>query len=181
MGFIRSAFFDFSRNKGRTFLTSLGILIGVMAVVLLTAFGLGLRAYIEQQFEDLGSNLIRVVPGNPLEGGSFSNPGSYITIEFDEKDVQNLSRIRDVKIIVPVYSKTIHMVAGNNKESSTIYASTEGIFTALNVKAEYGRLFTDQEVDKRSKVIVIGQTLAEDLFTSSKNAVGKSVKFEGQK
>jgi len=181
MGFIRSAFFDFSRNKGRTFLTSLGILIGVMAVVLLTAFGLGLRAYIEQQFEDLGSNLIRVVPGNPLEGGSFSNPGSFITIEFDEKDVLTLSRIRDVKIIVPVYSKTINIFAGNNKESSTIYASTAGIFTALNVKAEYGRLFTDQEVDKRSKVIVIGPTLAADLFSSAKNAVGKSVKFEGQK
>lgn len=181
MGFIRSAFFDFSRNKGRTFLTSLGILIGVMAVVLLTAFGLGLRAYIEQQFEDLGSNLIRVVPGNPLEGGSFSNPGSYITIEFDEKDVQSLSRIREIKTTVPVYTKTINMVAGNNKESSTIYASTAGIFTALNVKAEYGTLYTDQDVDKRSKVIVIGPTLAADLFSSAKNAVGKSVKFEGQK
>jgi len=181
MEFIKSAFFDFSRNKGRTFLTSLGILIGVMAVVLLTAFGLGLRAYIEQQFEDLGSNLVRVVPGNPLKGGSFSNPGSFITIEFDEKDVEKLKRIRQVKIVVPVYSKTINVVAGNNKESSTIYASTEGIFTTLNVKAQYGRLFSDQDVDKRSKVIVIGQTLAEDLFTSAKSAVGKSVKFEGQK
>ncbi|PIZ61909.1 hypothetical protein COY16_05730 [Candidatus Roizmanbacteria bacterium CG_4_10_14_0_2_um_filter_39_13] len=181
MGFIRSAFFDFSRNKGRTFLTSLGILIGVMAVVLLTAFGLGLRAYIEQQFEDLGSNLIRIVPGNPLKGGSFSNPGSFITIKFDEKDVQNLSRIREVKLIVPVYSKTVNIVSGNNKESSTIYASNEGVFTALNVKAEYGTLYTDQDVDKRSKVIVIGYTLAEDLFSSAKNAVGKSVKFEGQK
>jgi len=72
-------------------------------------------------------------------------------------------------------------VAGNNKESSTIYASTAGIFTALNVKAEYGTLYTDQDVDKRSKVIVIGPTLAADLFSSAKNAVGKSVKFEGQK
>ncbi|MBP9690725.1 ABC transporter permease [Candidatus Woesebacteria bacterium] len=178
---LKSSFFDFSRNKGRTFLTSLGILIGVMAVVLLTAFGLGLRAYIEQQFEDLGSNLVRVVPGQILKDGSFSNSSSAFTsIEFDEKDVQQLGRIREVKEVVPVYSRTLAVVFGNKKESSTLYSSTAGIFSALNVKADFGTLYTDQDVDKRSKSIVIGPILAEKLFLSSKSAVGKTVKIEGQ-
>ena len=182
MGFITSAFFDFSRNKGRTFLTSLGILIGVLAVVLLTAFGLGLKASIEKQFEDLGTNLIRVVPGQLLKDGNFSHSSSAFTsIEFDEKDVQTLSRIREVKNIVPVYSKTVTVTVGNTKEPSTIYASTAGIFTALNVEADYGTLFTERDVNKRSKVVVIGPNLAEDLFLSAKQAVGKSVKIEGQK
>ena len=178
---LKSAFLDFSRNKGRTFLTSLGILIGVMAVVLLTAFGLGLRAYIEQQFEDLGSNLIRVVPGQLLQDGNFSNAQSAFTsIEFDENDVLKLSRIREIKTIVPVYSKTLTVTAGNEKKSSTLYASTAGIFTALNLNADYGKLFTEREVDKRSKIIVIGPKLAEDLFLSAKKAVGKQVKIDGQ-
>jgi len=177
----KSSLFDFSRNKGRTFLTSLGILIGVMAVVLLTAFGLGLKAYIEQQFEDLGSNIIRIVPGQLLKDGNFSNTASAFTsIQFDEKDVQQLNRIRELKDVVPVYSRTLTVVAGNNKESSTLYSSTAGIFTVLNVKADYGRLYTDQDVDKRSKVIVIGPVLAENLFLSSRKAIGKTVKIEGQ-
>ncbi|MDP4010982.1 MAG: ABC transporter permease [Candidatus Roizmanbacteria bacterium] len=182
MGFIRSAFFDFSRNKGRTFLTSLGILIGVMAVVLLTAFGLGLRAYIEQQFEDLGSNLIRVVPGQILKNGSFSNTSSaFMSIQFDEKDVQKLDRIREVELVIPVYSRSIITIVAKNKETSTLYASTEGVFVALNLKAEYGRLFNAQDVSKRAKVIVIGANLAENLFSSRKQAIGQSVKIEGQK
>ena len=169
MDFVKSAFFDFSRNKGRTFLTSLGILIGVLAVVLLTAFGLGLRAYIEQQFKDLGSNLIRVVPGQILKNGSFSNTSSaFMSIQFDEKDVQKLDRIKEVAIVIPVYSRSVIATAAKNKESSTLYASTEGVFIALNLKAEYGRLFTAQDVSKRSKVIVIGPNLAENLFLSRK-------------
>ncbi len=65
---LKSAFFDFSRNKGRTFLTSLGILIGVLSVVLLMAAGLGLKKYINQQFESLGTNLIYIMPGD-IKGG----------------------------------------------------------------------------------------------------------------
>jgi len=60
---LKSAFDDFSHNKGRTILTSLGILIGVLSVVLVIAFGLGLRKYIENMFESLGANLIIVIPG----------------------------------------------------------------------------------------------------------------------
>lgn len=182
MDFIKSAFFDFSRNKGRTFLTSLGILIGVLAVVLLTAFGLGLRAYIEQQFKDLGSNLIRVVPGQILKNGNFSNTSSaFMSIQFDEKDVQKLDRIKEAALVIPVYSRSVIATVEKNKESSTLYASTEGVFVALNLKAEYGRLFTAQDVSKRSKVIVIGPNLAENLFLSRKKAIGQSVKIEGQK
>ncbi len=182
MGFIESAFFDFSRNKGRTFLTSLGILIGVLAVVLLTAFGLGLKASIEQQFEDLGTNLIRVVPGQILKDGNFSNSSSAFTsIEFDEKDIQKLSRIREIENTVPIFSKSIIVTVGNKKEISTLYASTAGIFTALNVNADFGKLFTESDVNKRSSVVVIGPNLAEDLFLSAKQAIGKSVTIEGQK
>jgi len=179
---LKSAFFDFSRNKGRTFLTSLGILIGVLSVVLLTAFGLGLRAYIEQQFENLGSNLVRVVPGQVLSGGGFSNASSaFMSIKFDEDDVRNLERIREVKMTVPVYSRTVTATSFNEKKSATLYASSEGIFIALNLENEYGKFFTASDVEKKSKVVVIGPKLADDLFLSRRKAIGKTIKIEGQK
>src|SRR3989338_81408 len=92
---IKSAIEDFYRNKIRTLLTSLGIMIGVMAVVLLIALGLGMRKYIEDQFKSLGTNLLRVVPGQILSGGSFRgmSAGSLNTIRFDEKDTIKLKRI----------------------------------------------------------------------------------------
>lgn len=182
MDFVKSAFSDFARNKGRTFLTSLGILIGVLSVVLLTAFGLGLRAYIEQQFKDLGSNLIRIVPGQILKNGNFSNTSSaFMSIQFDEKDVIKLKRINKASAVIPVYSRTVIANFLKNKESSTLYASTEKIFTALNLKPEYGRLFTAQDVNKKSKIVVIGPKLAKNLFLTSKQAIGKFVKIESQK
>ncbi len=176
---LKSAFFDFSRNKGRTFLTSLGILIGVLAVVLLTAAGLGLRKYIQQQFELLGSNLITVLPGN-LEEGFTSGGPAFGRINFSEQDFQSLKRIRQIKTVVPLYSRSFTVYGGDSSKYAELYASTADIFVVFNQKAEYGKLFTDRDVNKRSKIVVIGPKLAEKLFGSPKNALGKPVKIENQ-
>ena len=76
---IKSALADFKRNKIRTLLTSLGIMVGVLSVVLLIALGLGLKNYLAQQFESLGANLIIIFPGNissSEEGGGLGNFGA---------------------------------------------------------------------------------------------------------
>ncbi len=179
---IKSALRDFSRNKSRTFLTSLGILIGVLAVVLLTAFGLGLRLFIEQQFESLGTNLLRIVPGRVLQNGSFRGGGnaSFGTIRFDEKDVLKLSRIRNANYVVPVFSKSITVQSGGKNELGDMYASNENIFLALNLKPVKGVLFTKRDIDKRAKIAVLGPSIAEKLFTVSDRAVGRTIKVEGQ-
>jgi len=80
----RSAIDDFSRNKLRTFLTSLGILIGVFAVVVLIALGLGLKKYISDQFEAMGKNSLFLVPGRVLSGGGFTGSVSSIAGRFDD-------------------------------------------------------------------------------------------------
>ncbi|KXK09132.1 MAG: Macrolide export ATP-binding/permease protein MacB [Microgenomates bacterium OLB22] len=73
---IKESILDFKRNKVRTFLTTLGIIIGITAVVLLQAVGVGLKNFIKQQFDSLGTNLLIVFPGQVLQGGSFrSSPG----------------------------------------------------------------------------------------------------------
>jgi len=176
----KSSLEDFARNKGRAFLTSLGILIGVMSVVLLMAFGLGLRKYINDQFESLGTNLLRIVPGQVLRNGSFNNnPGAMGTIQFDEKDISKLRRVKGLTIVAPIFTKSTTVDAGKNTESGSLYASTADVFKALNLKAEYGVEYTKTDVDKRSKVVVIGPKIAKNLFDDASSAVGRSVKIQG--
>lgn len=177
---LRSALEDFQRNKIRTFLTSLGILIGVASVVLLIAFGLGLRKYIQDQFESLGTNLLRVVPGQILQGGGFrSGPSSFGAIRFDERDLLSLQRVKEAEYVIPVFSKTVTVTAGGSSEVGELYASSADIFLGLNLKPQYGIVFTGEDVEKRSKSVVIGPKLAEKLFGEAGRAVGRSIKIEG--
>lgn len=178
---IKTAIFDFSRNKGRTFLTSLGILIGVMAVVLLTALGLGLKAYIEQQFESLGSNLITVVPGKVIQGGSFSaGSSSFGSIQFDEQDYQALSRIRYLKSVVPMYTRSFTVTGVDKSMYAELYGTSADVFQTWNLKTEYGRAFRSSDVEKRSKVVVIGSKVAEEVYGSGRKALGRDIKVENQ-
>jgi len=177
---IRSAIFDFSRSKAKTLLTSLGILIGVLSVVLLIAFGLGLKKYIQNQFESLGTNNLRLVPGKIINsGGGFrASPGSLGGISFDEKDVVSLSRISDLDLVVPVFTRSQNVSSDAKTEFSDIYHTTADVFPALNLNVTDGDLFTKEEVEKRSKVVVIGPKLAEKLFGSAEAAVGRTIKIE---
>ncbi len=181
MEHIKTALFDFSRNKGRTLLTSLGILIGVLSVILLVSFGLGLKRYIDQQFESLAPNLLRVVPGKILAGGSFRvGPGSIGTIRFDEKDIQKIKRVRHLDYVIPSATKTITARAGSNSELTDFFSSSEEMFLGLNIESEYGELFTKTDVNKRSKVAVLGPKIAEKLFGTAQAAVGNNIKIEDQ-
>lgn len=171
---IRAALFDFSRNKMRTILTSLGILIGVSSVILLLAFGVGLRVYISDQFESLGSNLLIVYPGS--FGGAGFRPGSLGAIKFDELDQQKLRRIKNT-IAVGVFTKTLTVSGGTEEKLTDIFATTEEIFPVRNFEAEYGRIFTKADVEKRAKVAVLGPNIAKDLYGSSEDAIGKTIKL----
>ncbi len=177
---LKNALFNFSRNKGRTFLTSLGILIGVMAVVLLTAAGLGLKKYIQNQFESFGTNTLRIVPGTVIRNGQFRTGASSIgSIRFDEKDYVAIQRIRKLEAIAPVFSTSSEVIYGSKKEFSDLYATNEDIFPVLNLELEHGELFTRSDVSRRAKRVVIGPKLAEKLFGRAENAVGNSIKIQG--
>lgn len=179
---VRSAFFNFSRNKGRTFLTSLGILIGVMAVVLLTAAGLGLKKYIQDQFESIGTDTLRVVPGTVIRNGQFRGGGaaSIGTIRFDERDILSIRRVNGVQNVAPVFTKSTNVSYGKQQQFGDIYASTEDIFPGINVTAEYGRLFEKTDVQKRAKVAVLGSNIAKELFGDPAAAIGNNIKAESQ-
>lgn len=181
---IRTALSDFRRNKVRTILTSLGIMIGVLSVVMLIALGLGLRNYLKQQFESLGSNLVMIMPGSGFGGeggfgGSFG--GLAGGIKFDEKDVRSLARIGGVEYSIPAFFKTVMIETGDQEEFGYAFGTNEEIFPLMNLNAQAGELFTKSDVSGRSKNVVLGKTIAEDLFDSPEDAVGKTIRVSDQR
>jgi putative ABC transport system permease protein len=178
---LKSAFFNFARSKTRTILASLGIMIGVMSVILLISLGLGLKKYINQQFEKLSPNLLRILPGKVIQGGSFRGPPGLTSTRFDEKDLMKLKRINDLEYIIPVFTKTVTAISTKKTELTDIYAASADIFNVLNLEAEYGKLFTKKDEEKKSKVTTLGPMLAEKLFKRADLATGKYIKIEKQR
>jgi len=175
---------NFKRNKVRTILTSLGIMIGVLSVVLLIALGLGLKNYLKEQFESLGSNLIIIMPGNVFSGeGGEANfgPGFAGGISFDEKDYLNLKKIPEADYVSPMFFKSL-VIEGNKKETS---AYVEGVndqfFELMNLKAIEGKILSKSDFTRKTKNVTLGFTLAEDLFDVPENALGKTIKIQNQR
>lgn len=175
----RSAFVDLGKNKGRTFLTSLGILIGVMSVVLLMAVGSGLKLYIQQQFESLGSNLLYIMPGD-IEGSGMSSARGVMTPTFEEKDIASLKLIAEAEYIVPYYQKTVELMGDDGTETTILNTTSEDVFDSHNLSAEYGSLFSASDNSSRNKVVVLGSKIAEKLFGDGSLAVEKKIRVDGQ-
>ncbi|MDO8514947.1 MAG: ABC transporter permease [bacterium] len=173
---IKSALSDFARNKGRTFLTSLGILIGVFSVVLLTAFGLGLKKYIQQQFESLGSNLLYVMPGDIKSG--FRAASGIGGIKFTLKDNQNLSRLAGVETAMPMVVQMSKTQGEIDTKTYEVVGSTADVFDGLNLIIDKGSPFTKIDVTKGNRVVVIGAKVATQIFTDADSALGKNIRIE---
>ncbi len=172
---------DFKRNKVRTALTSLGIMIGVLSVVLLIALGLGLKNYIEGQFENMGANLIMILPGSGFtgEGGaSFGGQGTVGGVSFDERDVSLLQRVSEIDYVVPVFMKGVAVEAGGEKKVASVMGMNEDGFKLMNIEAANGELFNKSDVQSGVKIAVLGNTIATDLFGSAEKSVGKTIRFE---
>lgn len=181
---LQSAYDDLRRNKIRTFLTSLGILIGVAAVVLILAFGLGLKVFITSQFQGLGTNLIFVLPGRVLsQGGGGFRPGAGTIggTRFDEKDVLSLKRIEGIEYVVPYSVKTVRVQSKGKSEIADIRGTTEDDSVISHVEMDQGIFFDRKDVEKKSKIAVLGQTIAEKLFQSSELGLGKTIRIENHR
>jgi putative ABC transport system permease protein len=176
---------DFKRNKVRTFLTSLGIMVGVFSVVILIALGLGLKNYIQDQFESLGANLLIIFPGNVFGEGSGSggNFGAGFAggAKFDEKDIKSLSKVPDVNYVVPMFTKSVYIETGKEKTLGTVMGTSEDAFKILNIEIQEGKPFSKGDVLGKTKKTVIGYTLAEKLFTDPLSAIGKTIKANDQR
>lgn len=172
------------KNKGRTVLTSLGIIIGVTSVILLVSIGNGLKGFVSDQFESLGSNLIFISPGNVFnESGGFSRDSGFISLSFDQKDIRALNRDLKsiVKYVIPVSQNQVDIKYGNTQQKNTLFATSPDYFASRNQYPQdgQGRVFSQEEDLKKGKVVVLGWQVAQDLFTN-RSPIGKKVIIESK-
>ncbi|MBI5127469.1 ABC transporter permease [Candidatus Roizmanbacteria bacterium] len=177
----KSAIDDFSRNKMRTFLTSLGILIGVFAVVVLIALGLGLKKYISDQFEAMGKDTIFLVPGKILSGGGFSGSASSFTGTFDNRDIETLKKVNNVVSVAPIALKSTKINGLLKEDFSDIMFSSESLLDVMGLEVDVGRFFDRSDVSKRAKVVVIGGKIAKDYYGNAEEAIGKKITVDDVK
>jgi len=161
------------RNATRSLLTMLGIIIGVGAVITSMAIGAGAQALVLAQIESLGANLVVVIPGAITSGGVSLGTGSQTTLTLP--DVTAVAQtVPDIAGAVPFSQTSAQVVAGNANWYTAIGGSTPAFTVVRNWSVATGRFFTQAEVDHVSKVAVLGDTVAQNLFPEG-GAVGSTV------
>jgi len=162
-------------------LTSLGIIIGVTSVILLTAIGNGLKNYVTEQFNSLGANTVFISPGKIFnDNGGFNSSGGggrFVSTSFSLTDVSTLKRAIKNATIVPVAVSMVEIKSSKKTKSDvTILGSTYQYASSSNYlpSSGNGRSFTKEEDEKKANVIVLGHSLANDLFPNS-SALGKKI------
>ncbi len=170
---INSAFTAIFANRLRSFLTVLGIVIGVTSVILLVALVSGLKSYITNQIEGLGSNLIFVIPGRV--GGSRS-PGGVQANKIVLSDATNLKReLNGLAQVSAVVQRTTTVKYQNKQnEGVAVYGVQANYPKIISIELADGRFFTESEGESGGKVTVIGKTVANNIFPTS-NPIGKTI------
>jgi putative ABC transport system permease protein len=160
---IRIALRSLRVNKLRSALTMLGIIIGVGAVIAMVAVGAGASARVAEQIQSLGSNLIIVLSGSVTSGGIRMGQGSQLTIT--EDDSAAIAReIPAVQVSAPAVRGTAQIVAGNLNWSTVVQGVTADYFEARDWPVVTGRAINPEDVEGATKVALIGQTTALNLF-----------------
>lgn len=164
------------RNKMRSSLTMLGIIIGVATVVAMVGIGEGASSTVQGQIAALGDNVLMIMSGGWNRGGVRGGAGSHNTLTMD--DVQAIrTRAPSVSQTAPMTRSSAQVVAGNLNWPTGIVGTTPEYFTIRDLKVTQGRVFTAAENNSASKVCVIGTTVAENLFPGS-DAVGASIRVK---
>lgn len=163
-------------NKMRSFLTALGIIIGVASVITMLAIGQGSKRSIQANIAEMGSNMIMVHPGADMRGGVRQDPSAMQTLKLT--DYQTLKdECSYIKAISPVVSTSGQFINGNNNTQSTIYGVNQEYLGIRQLSVSDGELFSDQELKVSAKVCILGQTVVDYLFPDGTDPVGKVVRF----
>lgn len=175
----KSATTSIMRNKLRSFLTTLGVVIGVLSVILLTSIGNGLTVVVEEQFQSLGSNVLVVTPGEIVseEGGFSGNQGglSFANSKLTTEHARMLTRAGyPITAAAPLAAGNGEARTEQGKRSGMIVATVPEYASIRNTTIARGRFLTDADVSSNRKVVVIGDAITEKLF-AGKNPVGEQI------
>lgn len=165
-------------NKMRSLLTMLGIIIGVGAVIAMVSIGMGVRSNVTNSIASLGSNMLIIMPGSSNRGGVRGAAGSMQTLKYDDaKAIQE--KIPDVEYVSPTVSSSYQVVYGNNNWNTSVQGVTPELMSIRSLTVSYGAFISENDLQKRQRVAVIGTTVAENLF-EDKDPVGQNIRINNQ-
>ncbi len=163
-------------NRFRCFLTMLGIIIGVAAVITMLAVGQGSKRSIQAQISEMGSNMIMIHPGGERRGGV-----RLSSEDMESLKTEDLEDIRSQTVFVtyvsPVVNSSGQAVYGANNTPTTIYGVNRDYLEIRRYRVENGDLFSDRDIQTAAKVCLVGKSVADELFPDGQNPIGKVIRF----
>ena len=176
LNLIKIAIAAIRRNKMRSFLTMLGIVIGVAAVIAMLAIGQGSNANIRETISSMGTNLINIMPASQNRGGVSQGRSSSPTLVVgDVTYLKNNSTL--INAVSPELDGSGQIVYGSNNWPTTIYSGNEDYPFIKKYEVATGRIYSTQEIKSAAKVCLVGQTVIENVFGAGVDPIGKSIRF----
>ena len=164
-------------NKMRSFLSMLGIIIGVAAVIIMMSIGQGSKESIRKELSTMGTNLLSIQPGSDMRGGVRQDPSSMQTLKQADYD-RIVKEKKLVTKVSPEVASSGQVIYGNNNTTTTIYGESTDYLNIKKWEMQDGECFTDEDIKKAAKVVVVGKTIVDELFGEHIDPIGKTVRFK---
>lgn len=162
-------------NKLRTFLTMLGVIIGVTSVIALVSVGMGVKKNVIDNISRLGSNMLIISPGSSNRGGPRGAAGSITTLTYDDAEAIK-NKIKNVSNVSPTVQTSQQIVYGHENWNTNVTGVVPEYVSIQSLTIKSGLFFSEHDVDVRNRVSVIGSTVASNLFGKI-NPVGKKIRI----
>ncbi|MCB9647035.1 MAG: ABC transporter permease [Deltaproteobacteria bacterium] len=174
---IRVAIRALFRNKMRAFLTTLGVIIGVAAVIAMVAIGEGAKARVQATFTSMGSNLLIVLPGSSSGGGVRGGFGSQPTLTWDDLDAIR-TEVGSVKEAAAAMSARAQVFGGDENWNTNVTGTSSDYMRIRDWPVARGSGFSDSDVTNATKVALLGETVVEKLYGAGYDPVGESIRIK---
>ncbi len=174
---LRVAFRALARNKMRSFLTTLGIVIGVAAVIAMVAIGDGAKAKVQQSFAAMGSNMLIILPGTTTAGGVHGGFGTLPTLTWDDVRAMR-TEAPAVRYLSPALRTTAQVMAEDQNWTTSVNGVAPEYFAIRDWRAARGGLFSASDIDSGTKVVVLGRTVVDKVFGPGVDPTGQTVRIK---
>jgi len=166
-----------ANNKMRSFLSMLGIIIGVGAVIVMMAIGQGSKESIRKELSTMGTNLLTIRPGADMRGGVRQDPSAMQTLKMADYE-RIMHEKKFVTKVSPEVTASGQVIYGNNNTTTSLYGESPEYLDIKLWNIEEGECFTEEDIKKAAKKVVVGRTIVKELFGENVDPIGKTIRFK---
>ncbi len=177
LNLIKIAIKAIASNKFRSFLSMLGIIIGVAAVIIMMAIGQGSKESVRKNISQMGTNIIMIRPGADMRGGVRQDPSAMQTLKVTDYEKINAEK-NYISHVSPEVSASGQAIFGAKNTLTSLYGETPEVLDIRQWTIQDGECFTEEDVKKSAKVCLVGKTVVNELFGEGQDPVGRVIRFK---